>query len=91
MARAENCSTGQKTPTSILAEFCAKCKKDVPSYETITSESNPNVPIFSMSANALGFTTIGVGRTKNEAKHAASQNLIGKYKVHEHVRCYSEM
>lgn len=89
MAHAE--ANGLKTPTSVLAEFCAKEKEALPRYETVTSESNPNVPIFSISANAFGFTTIGVGRTKNEAKHAASQNLIGKYKVHEYVRFYSEL
>lgn len=83
MAHAQpNSSTGQKTPTSILAEFCAQQKAESPSYETVASESNPNVPIFSISANAFGFTSIGVGRTKSEAKHAASQNLIGKYKLH---------
>lgn len=68
-----------------MAEFCAKEKAELPHYETVISESNPNIPIFSISAHAFGFTTIGVGRTKSDAKHAASQNLIGKYKVHEHV------
>lgn len=82
MAHAEIGSTGQKTPTSILAEFCAQRKAELPSYETVTSESNPNIPIFTISANAFGFTTIGVGRTKSDAKHTASQKLIGKFNVH---------
>lgn len=69
-----------KTPTSSLLEFCVRLKEKPPHYETV--ESNPNVPIFSISAIAFGFTSIGVGRSKTEAKHAASQNLIGKYKVH---------
>lgn len=88
MAHAEqNGSIGQKTPTSLLAEFCVAQKAQPPHYETVSSESNPNVPIFSISANAFGFTTVGVGRSKIEAKHVASQNLIGEYKVHEHLFC----
>lgn len=71
--------SGKKTPTSVLAEFCAQQKAELPQYETVDQESNPNVPIFFVSANAFGFTSIGAGRSKIEAKHVASQNLIGKY------------
>lgn len=81
MAQAQqNGSTGKKTPTSILAEFCAQQRAEFPQYETNSHESNPNVPIFSISANALGFTSNGTGRSKIEAKHVASQILIGKNK-----------
>lgn len=75
MAHAEQ---SKKTPTSMLSEFCAQQKAEPPCYETVTSGTNPSVPIFSISAHALGFTTIGVGQSKIEAKHAASQNLIGE-------------
>lgn len=88
MAHAEqNGLTEKKTPTSALAEFCVQLRTELPQYEVLNEESNPNIPIFFISANAFGFTSIGAGRSKIEAKHLASQNLIGKYKykVHGHV------
>lgn len=94
MAHVEpNGSTAKKTPTSVLAEFCSQQKVEAPQYESVSGESNPNVPIFFISANAFGFTSIGAGRSKIEAKHLASQNLIGKYKCTKFMNmcCYSDL
>lgn len=74
----------EKTPISLLAEFCAKQKKAPPQYEAVREETYPTVPIFVICATALGFQTKGSGRTKKEATHAASQNLLGKCKVCEY-------
>lgn len=79
----QNGTCTKKTPTSFLAEFCAQQKAESPLYEFIPEESNPNVPIFTISATAFGFTSIGVARSKTDARHEASQNLIGRYKVHQ--------
>lgn len=79
MAQAEQ--NGKKTPTSVLAEFCAQQKSASPQYEDIVLQSNPNVPIFTITVSALEFTAIGSARSKTDAKHVASQNLIGKCKV----------
>lgn len=70
-----------KTAISFLAEFCAQQKAESPQYDLINSLSDPTVPIFTMSVTALGFGAVAAARSKIDAKHAASKNLIGKYKV----------
>lgn len=81
----QNGACNKKTPTSVLAEFCARLKESLPQYETVDTESDPNIPMFTICASALDFTSKGSGRSKIEAKHMASQNLIGKYKIHKSV------
>lgn len=66
-----------KSPTSILLELCAYYKI-TPQYDTVTQESVPN-STFLTSVSALNYKANGWGRSKANAKHNASQNLIGKF------------
>lgn len=71
----------EKTPTSILSEFCAQ-KKLTPEYNIIDEETNPNVPIFTFAVQVLNYMAKSSGRSKSDAKHAASQALIGEFNIH---------
>lgn len=70
----------EKTPTSILLEFCAQ-QKVGSEYNAVSEESYPSVPLFTYSVTAFGHTAKGSGRSKSEGKHAASQALIGEFKA----------
>ncbi|XP_055308511.1 uncharacterized protein LOC129572558 [Sitodiplosis mosellana] len=63
-----------KTATSILLEFCTQEKVAPPQYEPVIHGSNPSE--FVMLVKAFNLIAKGSGRTKKEAKHAASQQLI---------------
>lgn len=71
----------EKTPTSILSEFCAQ-QRATPEYDVVSQESDHNVPKFTIVVTALNYVAKGSGRSKTDAKHAASQALIGELKVH---------
>lgn len=73
----------EKTPTSVLLEFCNLCKV-TPLYNTVSQDSA--VPIFTISVAALSYVAKGTGRTKADAKHDASQKLIGE--VEKFVEMY---
>lgn len=65
-----------KTATSILTEFCAQEKVAPPTYESVINDSDPSV--FLILAKAFDLIGKGYGRTKKDAKHAASKQLLGK-------------
>lgn len=68
-----------KTATSILLEFCAQQKVAPPQYESVNDENGPSQ--FIVLVKAFDLIAKGSGQSKKEAKHAASRQLIGKYKV----------
>lgn len=49
----------------------------VPIYETIPHETDPK--LFKFIVEAFGLFAHGSGRSKREAKHNASANLISEY------------
>lgn len=65
----------KKTPVSVLTEFCAQNKVPLPEYESVNQDRNPNV--FEILVYAFKIMAKGSGRSKCEAKHAASQALLG--------------
>lgn len=67
-----------KTAISILTEFCAKKKIAAPQFTPVI-DNNSSLFSFDVKANHLKAT--GKGRTKQEAKQAASQLLIGIYPI----------
>lgn len=66
----------EKTPVSVLQELCVQENESVPMYEPIQHESDPKM--FAYVVGAFGFLAKGSGRSKREAKHEASANLLGK-------------
>lgn len=75
-----------KTPASVLLEFCAQQKVAPPVYESVSSETEPGV--FMILVKAFDLIGKGTGRTKKDAKHAASQQLLGKCKVQFHSQFF---
>lgn len=65
-----------KTPVSALQELCAQEKVPAPMFESILNESDPKM--FSFVVEAFDMFAKGIGRSKQEAKHDACANLIGK-------------
>lgn len=65
----------EKTPTSLLYELGAKENKLV-IFESVPHETDPKM--FSCLVNAFDMVCKGSGRSKQDAKHEASANLIGK-------------
>lgn len=65
----------EKTPTAILQELCVQ-ESEVLMYENIPHETNPKM--FACKVIAFEMFSIGVGRSKKEAKHEACANLIGE-------------
>lgn len=65
----------QKTPISVLQELCVK-EGDVVIFDDFPHEPNPK--IFSCEVKALDVSATGSGRSKKEARHEASANLIGE-------------
>lgn len=66
----------EKTPVSVLQELCVQENNTSPIYESIPHETDPKM--FSFVVQALGYYAQGSGRSKREAKHDASANLIGE-------------
>lgn len=66
----------EKTPVSVLQELCVQENESVPMYEPLAHESDPKM--FSYIVQAFGCYAKGSGRSKREAKHEASANLLGK-------------
>nr|AFX89026.1 R2D2 isoform a [Mayetiola destructor] len=64
----------EKTPVSVLQELCVQENASVPMYEPIQHESDPKM--FAYVVEAFGFCAKGSGRSKREAKHEASANLL---------------
>lgn len=73
-----------KTSTSVLTEFCAQQKVALPKYEAVPRETEPNKPLFTYVVAAFDLIAKGSGRSKAEARHAASENLLSKYKIPLH-------
>lgn len=68
-----------KTAISILKEFCDKLKLAPPQYEAVKHENDPQM--FIVVVSLVGFVANGTARSKIDAKHLASERLIGEYKV----------
>lgn len=68
-----------KTATSVLKEFCDRQKMAAPQYESVNNENDPKS--FIVVVTLCGLSANGTGRTKSDAKHLASEQLIGKCKV----------
>ena len=66
----------EKTPVSVLQELCIQENSSVPMYESIPHESDPKM--FAFVVEAFNLFAKGTGRSKREAKHDASANLISK-------------
>lgn len=66
----------EKTPVSVLQELCVQENKSVPMYEPLAHETEPKM--FSYVVQAFGCIAKGSGRSKREAKHEASANLLGE-------------
>lgn len=71
---------GEKTPVSVLQELCIKYKHGAPYYDEIDDGSG-ETKTFSYVVQAFGATAKGSGRTKREAKHTASANLLGMWDI----------
>lgn len=65
-----------KTPVSVLIEFCIQHKVAPPQYEHVNPTNN-NPILFEYFVRAFEFMARGSGKSKSEAKHAASQALLG--------------
>lgn len=66
----------EKTPVSVLQELCIQENGSVPMYESHPHESDPKM--FTFIVEAFDFIAKGSGRSKREAKHDASANLISE-------------
>ncbi|XP_031621587.1 uncharacterized protein LOC116339698 [Contarinia nasturtii] len=64
----------EKTPVSVLQELCVQDNGSAPIYESIPHETDPKM--FSFIVSAFGLYAKGSGRSKREAKHDASAQLI---------------
>lgn len=67
-----------KTATSILMEFCAQEKVAPPTFESVSNDSVCGPGTHMVFAKAFDLISKGIGRTKQDAKHAASKELLGK-------------
>lgn len=76
MKRRRENEMAEKTPVSLLQELCTQESSSVPMYESIGHESDPKM--FTFLVEAFGCYAKGSGRSKREAKHDASANLIGE-------------
>lgn len=66
----------EKTPVAVLTELCV-AEQEVPMFEDIPHETNPKM--FTCIGHAFDTFGKGSGRSKKEAKHEASANIIGKW------------
>lgn len=74
MKRGLELDMSEKTPVSLLQELCIQENAPVPMYEGVPHETDPKM--FAFYVNAFGLSGKGSGRSKREAKHEASANLI---------------
>lgn len=65
-----------KTPISMLQELCNR-EDEVLMFEEVPHKFNPKM--FSCTVNAFNAFAEGSGRSKKEAKHEASVNLLGEW------------
>lgn len=77
MKRSIEDDMAEKTPVSLLQELCIQESCTVPMYESIQHESDPKM--FTFLVEAFGCYAKGSGRSKREAKHDASANLISEF------------
>lgn len=66
----------EQTPTALLHEMCMQ-NGEIFYPEYVPHETDPK--LFSCIVNAFGLTARGSGRSKKEAKHDASRNLLGEF------------
>lgn len=71
---AQNSQTN-KTAVTVLQELCVQ-EGDYPVFENVPHESDPKM--FSCEVKVFDYTSYGSGRSKKEAKHDASANILGK-------------
>lgn len=76
-----------KTSASLLREFCAQQKVAPPHFDTVKDATG----VFITLGKAFNLSAQGCGRTKKDSMHAASQQLIGKYKVQFTDSCLKRM
>lgn len=75
MKRSFEADMTEKTPVSVLQELCIQEHGSAPIYESVPHESDPKM--FTFYVEAFGLVAEGSGRSKREAKHEASANIIG--------------
>lgn len=73
--KVNNVIMAEKTPVSTLQELCVKYKNGGPMFEEIPDEVEDG-KTFACIVQAFGSTAKGTGRSKREAKHTASANLL---------------
>lgn len=69
----------EKSPISILQEFCVQEKFPYPEYEIINNEND--IKLFDCTVFALKLYGRGYGRSKAEAKQNACVELISEFDV----------
>lgn len=69
----------EKTGVSLLKEFCEQQKIPAPKYEFVPNQNDPTLFISFVSVDR--FIKQGSGRSKSEAKHSASEKLLGEYEL----------
>lgn len=67
----------EKTPVAVLTELCVAEGVIHPMFEEFSHETIPRM--FVCNGNAFNIHGSGSGRSKKEAKHEASANIIGKW------------
>lgn len=70
-----------KTPVSILQEYCVKKGVSVPFYEDLPEEATETGKIFHCTALACGKSASGSGLNKKTAKHCAAANLLEQFGI----------
>lgn len=75
-----NINTLERTPVTILQEFCAKNKLNAPCYEELSCPSTPLNKVFKCKA-AVAYQgefkdATGTGSSKKSAKHSAARCLL---------------
>lgn len=68
-------ATLEKTPIAVLQELCVQ-ENELMIFENVPHDTDPKM--FTFLVNAFNMVARGSGRSKQEAKHEASSNLIGK-------------
>lgn len=66
----------EKTPVTVLQELCVQ-ESELAVYEYVPHETDPK--LFSCLVTAFDLVSSGSGQSKMEAKHKASENLMGLY------------
>lgn len=74
----------EKTPVSVLHELCIQQGHGAPCYEAIAADEDETIKTFACIVSAFDMVAKGSGRSKREAKHEASANLISKLDIFLH-------